>query len=548
MKTVIAHLCTPIVIAFGLLVITTGCERKSDRLVPFGWKATGMPSDSLLVRLDRGLQSYIDPDSLESLVEQYDRMSKEEDPTGVYAHRRTYWKGTSLFMHGDFERGDSLRRLAMQMCDSSRFPHDYRLYRMAIEQPTDFTDNLSRYNRYVSDLKSFLDEGDLVSAFSRCVMLSQQMSEAGMHNKALEYVLMADSLLERADLPLLRFNNKVNVASCRFYAGDTIGAVKTLDEMKADSIYCGDETVNAIIDFNKYEMTGDMAALASAWKISSSNPALTRMNILVGASMVNSGMGIGTADEKKRMLELIGSADEYAYLPEEDLEIKKAVCRLLSEYGDVVQLQNASVEYQEAVDKYLREQKKGDVIAGETAAMINEVSLNAEKDKQRSRNIMWIAIIAVGAVIAAAVVFVLVYVNRHRRVLLLTQLEIERHRRREMASDLSQVEKCGGEATADRDVSSGSGAASEAPSHDENDDADYRDAMFMKAFMERYPKVGKTGRRLALFIRAGKDTGDIARILNIRKESVMQARWRLRRQMDLAPEEDLEIIIHKLTN
>lgn len=77
MKTVIAHLCTPIVITVGLLVITTGCERKSDRLVPFGWKATGMPSDSLLVRLDRGLQSYIDPDSLESLVEQYDRMSKE---------------------------------------------------------------------------------------------------------------------------------------------------------------------------------------------------------------------------------------------------------------------------------------------------------------------------------------------------------------------------------------------------------------------------------------------------------------------------------------
>lgn len=226
-------------------------------------------------------------------------------------------------MHGDFERGDSLRRLAMQMCDSSSFPHDYRLYRMAIEQPTDFTDNLNRYNRYVSDLKSFLDEGDLVSAFSRCVMLSQQMSEAGMHNKALEYVLMADSLLERADLPLLRFNNKVNVASCRFYAGDTIGAVKALDEMKADSIYCGDETVNVIIDFNKYEMTGDTAALASAWRMSSSNPALTRMNILVGASMVNSGMGVGTADEKKRMLELIGSADEYAYLPEEDLEIKK---------------------------------------------------------------------------------------------------------------------------------------------------------------------------------------------------------------------------------
>lgn len=126
-----------------------------------------------------------------------------------------------------------------------------------------------------------------MSAFSRSVLLSQLMSEAGMHREALDYVLLADSLLKKADLPLLRINNKVNVASCLFNAGDTVGAVRALDEVKAHIGGEGNEGVEAIIDFNKYEMTGDTAALAAAWRIVRGNPDLARMQMLVGASLVN---------------------------------------------------------------------------------------------------------------------------------------------------------------------------------------------------------------------------------------------------------------------
>lgn len=69
---------------------------------------------------------------------------------------------------------------------------------------------------------------------------------------------------------------------------------------------------------------------------------------------------------------------------------------------------------------------------------------------------------------------------------------------------------------------------------------------FTALFMNRYPRVGKTGRRLALYIWLGLDTSEIALKLNIRKESVIQSRWRLRQQMSLRPDEDLDYIIGTL--
>lgn len=74
----------------------------------------------------------------------------------------------------------------------------------------------------------------------------------------------------------------------------------------------------------------------------------------------------------------------------------------------------------------------------------------------------------------------------------------------------------------------------------EQDEADY-----LKNFIEKYPKVSKMGRKNALYIRRGLDTAQIASEMNIRQESVMQARWRLRSQMGLSSDSDLEVELRK---
>lgn len=563
-RTVLSFLLSFIIVGV-LAALTAGCNRRPEVLKPFGWEVTGKPSDSILMRLDRVLYGYGNPDSLDALVSMYEEVSLREDPDGAYEHRRLYWRGTSLFMRGDFERGDSLRRLAMDKCDSARFPHDYRLYRLVTEQSTDFVDNSGRYRRYVSDLQSFLDDGDLVSAFSRGVMLSQLMSEAGLHNRALDYALLADSLLNESCLPMLRTGNMVNVASCRFHAGDTLGALECLNQLKSDVSLEDNRVLGAIIDFNKYQMDGDSAALYAAWAKVKDDSTLTRMKILLGASMVKERVKVGSDMSLNSFLPLLQEADEYSYLPEEDLLIKGAICDIEAESGGFASLKAAVVEYEETVERYLEEQKKGEIIAAETASLINQVEMNAEEERQRNRNMWWCALLVAGGIAAICVIYGVVYVNRNRRYRLLAQMEIERGRRKEMASELMLAEKdkivrnlqkridryvvderqrsrCSLDiASAVYDSNAGDRAGNTA-----SGDSGEADAKFMQAFIGRYRNVGKTGRRLALYIRNGLDTSEIAKAMNIRKESVMQARWRLRSQMNLAPEEDLEAVIHKM--
>ena len=566
MKGISVSLSLYIIFIIFTLTAICSCSRKPAVLYPFGWEATGKPSDSLLVLLDRNVQNYGDPDSLALLVKEYVETSKREDPGNIYEHRRLYWEGTSLFMHGEFEKGDSLRRLALVRCDSARFPHDYRLYRLVTEQPTDLVDNASWHTRYISDLKSFKEEGDLVSAFSRSVMLSQLMSETGMHKRALEYALQADSLLDKAGLKQLRANNRINVAYCQFQAGDTAGGSATLGEMKRDIGINSDKTAQGIIDYDIYRLNGDTASLLSAWRIAGENPDLIRLRILVAASMVESGLAADAYPDRKMYLTLLKEADRYAFLPEEDLRIKKAVCDLEIRNDDTSAIRKSVAEYGKAVERYLREQKKGEVIAAETAMQINDIELKGEREKQRSRNIMWGVLLAVGMAAAIATVCVIIYVNRSRRYRLLSQLEIERHRRKEMASSLALNEKEriveNLQRKIDRLVEEGelrknfgeeiASAVTGNPVAADNDvmkpgeTPEELEHRFINAYMREYPGVGKTGRRLALYIWKGMDTSEIAHTMNIRKESVMQSRWRLRSQMGLSPEEDLEVVINRI--
>lgn len=55
-----------------------------------------------------------------------------------------------------------------------------------------------------------------------------------------------------------------------------------------------------------------------------------------------------------------------------------------------------------------------------------------------------------------------------------------------------------------------------------------------------YPNVRRSSERLACYIALGLDTRHIARVMNIRPESVRQARWRLRSQMELPADSDLD--------
>lgn len=535
-----------------LSLLAVGCSDDRKAFPPFGWTPTGEPSDSLLTQMSRAMLNYAPADSLDSMVNRYCDLSENEDHTGQYEHRRLYWKGNALFMSGDFEKGDSLRRLALAKCDSTLFPHDFRVYRLAVEQPSDFADNSARYKRYKSDLDFFTKSEDYGSGFSRAVMLMSLMSEAGMHAEALKYALKADSLLTRADLRVLRENNRINIASAYFATGDTLKATGLLDSLRTSNHSYSIPSIAAIIDYNLHEMTGDTAALERAWSVVTRHDELEKMRAFVAAAIINCGEV--PTQELKSAQDL---SSVYEYTPQERLEISEAFLNVACRADNFATLRTAAGKYKQEVRNYLDQLHKGDIIAAETADMIRDVEQKENSSRERLRlQIFLITVIAI-ILLSIAAICLTRYVGRLKRNSILQQLEHERLTREHMAKDLLIIEKQQlndrlqtkiEEMVNKREMENktaemikdiiGETRVENAMGPDENE--------FMKIFIERYPDVGKTGRKLALYLRKGLDSAQIAQEMNIRKESVTQARWRLRNQMGLTPDTDLDIIIRKI--
>lgn len=69
---------------------------------------------------------------------------------------------------------------------------------------------------------------------------------------------------------------------------------------------------------------------------------------------------------------------------------------------------------------------------------------------------------------------------------------------------------------------------------------------FRARLRARYPRIGRNTMRMAEYIAIGMDNRHIARVMNIRLESVKQNRWRLRQAFGLEPNENLDEILRQM--
>lgn len=67
--------------------------------------------------------------------------------------------------------------------------------------------------------------------------------------------------------------------------------------------------------------------------------------------------------------------------------------------------------------------------------------------------------------------------------------------------------------------------------------------LFFASLKEAYPALSKTELRLCAYIRVGMSAKEIAQILSVRPETVNTSRYRIRRKMQLDPQESLEAIL-----
>ncbi len=69
---------------------------------------------------------------------------------------------------------------------------------------------------------------------------------------------------------------------------------------------------------------------------------------------------------------------------------------------------------------------------------------------------------------------------------------------------------------------------------------------FQSRLRAMYPRIGRNTLRMAEYIAIGMDNRHIARVMNIRPESVKQNRWRLRQALSLESDDNLDKILRDL--
>lgn len=230
MKSHRFHFLSLFVFAVACALVIASCGKKTETIYPWGWQRLGNPTDSLMIVLQNAFLGDTSLDSCVILVNQFHKYSDRPEATSIEKARATFWNARLAFASEDYEKAHSLFRKALAQTDSARYPYDARYLHLCLEplegQVLDGNDlDWNWYRRMVDDLEFSLKNDARILGAIRAQYLCCIMTYSGNPARALHYALMADSLYTGVGRDGDRMTNRMNVASTRVLAGDTVGAL-----------------------------------------------------------------------------------------------------------------------------------------------------------------------------------------------------------------------------------------------------------------------------------------------------------------------------------
>lgn len=553
-----------LVIAAVLTVIVQSCSHTKGKLSPYGWTSEGEPFDSVTLAIEKLYRIKAPIDSLQPLADLMRQLADEDSVSKIKDVRARYWLARLEMKQGNYEKALEDMATALSMCDSSKYPYDFRRiqWNMDIEyHPL----TAERYQHLLDDATFFEQEGDMMLSGALYTDLGNMMENLGSEYYATEYYDRADSLFAKGGFDEQIRNNRVNRA---LIAGrikhDTIQGEKILRQLASDP---GIQTTPEVYDIvlgDLYSLCNDTAALRKGYNIVRNNPSQQYAQALYEAFLTEEALKKGQIDSAfyYSNLGMVNAAEAG------DLEINQNNYRARARLMAAVGQNDSAYQYQIIGDRFHdsmcvhMEQER--VLNVETIRQIGEKQLNMEHAQSRQTIVMAICIFL--AIIIGLLVAAYFYRRMHLQKVasMKASLELEQSQRRVMAMQLGMQEKDNllssvsremADLTAKGEISRKAGSRIESSikthigAQHERDNFIETFSSLNPDFSDRlktdYPGLTDADVRLAAFIALGLENKHVARIMSIRPESVKQARWRLRQRMGLTAETSLEQAISR---
>lgn len=559
----------PLLVSLALLA---GCGHRSAD--PFGWRPSGNNTvDSLTTRLEYLYQAPVPPDSLAMPTQAFLEAIRLLEAYPPFNARRLFWEGRLLLRTGKEAEGEAKIRQAIALTDSAKYPYDWSRFRWTLADYSAMDDPVEVYRCLVNDEEAFKQADAPVLRAATLSTMAWMMADCGLYRRALEYSRMSDSIffgldsMAASEMMPARVSNKLAAVRAFQRIGEGEKAVGLLRKIKKEGMPLTSE-VQGIVDCNLWIMAADTAAILELWHRERQHPAgLSGFAAAVLLEDKMTGGNIPVEESPSRLAEMVADGLEMEHQPDHRLFMRRVLAEWLSSEGRSLEAVKYWQGYAEETEALVMDMQQGEVAAADMARRISMLEESQQLKQTRQRERFWIAI---ALIVIVALVFMLVLkfrLDRSRRQTEKREEQLRRSRQAELAANLLVEERNRMIATLEQRLAHlveekkmNPRAAGELLSSLRVEEAAGKESEeFARIFRElapgfesrlkqRYPGITKKSLRLAAYIAMGMDARHIARVMNIKVESVSQARWRLRQQLEISREEDMDMVLMAMLN
>ena len=546
------------------LLLCAGCQRTIDPL--FRWTPIDSQGDSLVLQVERMLVNSENPHVISLTVDKLDSLAIQHPELPQLRVRANFFKARLHERLSNEQLKYHYYRKAIEFCDSAKYPYD--MARLAVITDIDFGHNfMASYKRLHDALSLARKTNDRLleaEALSRIAHIKVQFDEP----RKQDYYTTLDSLYRILGLEGYASRNHVNIALMALERGDSLGADSILQNLLKHPDLSGDTffVTKVLFDLALTRRSSNLMQKSANLALQSG---LQPSSGIVQEARWNAAFFMvydSTTPQADSLVALLSLLPDTLMQPKIKSNIMLYNARRLERLGDhkgALELRKQHLEERLHVDSIY---DASNVMRMEARQLIN----NYDKELRHQRTVSRLQFcLLLTITLAVALISYFIISRRLQRLrqqktdtetqLSQTRKEVEQTRREIVTHNLAMTEKDNLLQTLVRNVRALEASGRITRAEARTLDAELRVHLsgrldweafchafekvhpsFVSNLRQRHPNLTEGDIKLAVYIRSGMGTKQIARMLQLQPTSIKMNRHRLRERLGLPPSTSLE--------
>lgn len=550
------------------MLLAIACNRYKT-LDPYKWKSLDNASDSIMLELERLFNEDASDDSISRAIIEFEKINSVETDTvmkRVMDSRLLFWKARYAMKNDESDSALYLFVKAGHLNDSVRYAYD----RMRIDNlriPLSNSMDPEAYDFYCRSLDYARDVKDPALEARVCINIGNLLAKVGEAHDALEYYDMADSLNERLGYTRSVVKNKINRASAVRQIGYPDSSVLMLRSVAGDAVCMRDSATHSMVLRNLFLETDSIEylrkAMAGRSEMQLNNELSGFCDGMMAFWFIRHGHPDSASiysDRSVRNLRYVSDPNQRAIIL-----LARSIVKMQEGFPDSAYLYR--VAYEEQMDSALALRHSSDVMRMNA---LNEIKMAETRHlRQIYRRNMFIGALAFAFVLISTIVAIWLIRYNARQKLERVQRELALARTRCKADaatitienqervlsgvrdSLTDMRKTGN--MKDSEMRRLETEIKLLLSESEGDrlERDMYEIIhpdFFNRLESLAPGLAQSYLKIAVYTLLELDNKRIAKLMNIRPESVRQSKWRLCRKIGKPDDISLEDYLGKINS